>query len=274
MILEGFSIKIEYYPQNNEIVIVKLSGYVDQSNSHQIEKVISDLIQSNRQKFVFDLSQLIYMSSAGWGIFVGEIKSVRDIGGDIKIAAMSPEVYDVFQILEFYHILEDFSSVDDAALSYMDSDGPDVADLIEPEQPFDSDNDIDNLLEFSGVTPAKKPAEDNQGDTVQKTQVKKRVDAQSEHKGPQKQKQAVPHARPVATQAQKEMEIDISKLPFSEKIRRIIAIYPLLNVFQIKKMLSHEKFGYTKIGALKLYKTLRELNLHNKKLRYRFYRST
>ena len=51
--MEGFSIKIEYYSQDNNIVIVKLSGYVDQHNSHQIEKTISDLLQSNKQNFIF-----------------------------------------------------------------------------------------------------------------------------------------------------------------------------------------------------------------------------
>jgi anti-sigma B factor antagonist len=254
--MEGFSIKIDYYSENNEIVIIKLLGYVDQSNSYQIEKVISDLIQSQKNKFIFDLSELIYMSSAGWGIFVGEVKSVRDVGGDIKVASMSPENYDVFQVLEFYHILDDYSTVDEAVASFMQNGDEGVGPVFKDK--------------ISAKKGNKKPAK-SKSDTEQSLQ-QTAADVQTPLSPKPEEKiarQYDPSSRPTTP----EITIDLARLPLTEKIKKIASVYPLLNIRQIRKMLKHEKFGLVKISTIKLYRMLRLLNLHTKKNRYRYYRS-
>lgn len=266
--MEGFSIKIDYYPQNNDIVIIKLLGYVDQSNSQQIEKVISDLIQSSKQRFVFDLSELIYMSSAGWGIFVGEVKYVREVGGDIKVACMSPEIYDVFQVLEFYHILEDYSTVDEAVSSFMENGNEGIEKLLSdnlsmPVKP-ESETDVDSKSELSD----NEKSDDAQTGTISSDKVHEKKPGGQRASSP-KSKATGPSSQPSTT----EINIDLSKLPLTEKIKKIVAVYPLLNLRQIKKMLRHEKFGSVKINLINLYRMLRLLNLHTKINRYRYYRS-
>ena len=79
--------------------------------------------------------------------------------------------------------------------------------------------------------------------------------------------------RPAQPVIKPERIIDITSLPLNEKVKRVVASYPLLSVFKIRRMLAHEKFGYTKVGRFKLYRILRSLNLDNKAKRYRFYRS-
>ncbi len=149
--MEGLKIKTNFYVNNNDIIIVELGGYVDQTNSAEVEKVISDILKSGKRKIIFDLSELVYMSSAGWGIFVGEIKTVRDQEGDIKLAAMTPEVYEVFQMLEFYHIIQDYVTVQEAVASFpgavaADSNGDGF------EDDGVGDTDFTDLLEKSGVS--------------------------------------------------------------------------------------------------------------------------
>ena len=61
--------------------------------------------------------------------------------------------------------------------------------------------------------------------------------------------------------------------PLAEKIKRVVSNYPLLSIFQIRKMLRHEKFGNARVGVLKLYRTLRNINLESRAKRFRFYRS-
>ena len=55
-----------------------------------------------------------YISSAGWGIFISHIKDVRDHGGDIKLANMIPNVYEIYELLEFDNVLQAYNSVDRA----------------------------------------------------------------------------------------------------------------------------------------------------------------
>jgi len=273
--MEGIKISTNFYPGNNDIVIVELGGYVDQTNCNQVEKVISDIVKSKKLKIVFDFTDLIYMSSAGWGIFVGEIKMLRDLGGDIKISCMSPEVYDVFQMLEFFHIIQDFATLEEAVANFDDVE-KEVNVSAKQDTVYNGENkSIEELLESSGVKSEitindqddEIVIDDNE--IIQKPSIKEIPVEES--KIPDKQvvlpKQEF---RPVDLDS----KIDIARLPLAEKIKRVVANYPLLSIFQIRKMLQHTKFGNTKVGLIKLYKLLRFLNLENRIKRYRFYRAS
>ncbi len=262
--VESLQIKANFYTNNNDIVIVEVGGYIDQTNSRQIEKVISDILRSGKKKIVFDLADLIYMSSAGWGIFVGEIKTVRDQGGDIKLTSMTPEVYEVFQMLEFFHIIQDYPTIDEAVQAFLkESDMTSDSERLEEVEENDS---IINLLENSGVgAPNVKENEDNVefGQAVQKSTFHKdELNLQTGHKTDQQYKSE-----------ESTKQIDIAQLPVMEKIKKVVANYPLLNIFQIQRMLKHEKFGYTKMNILHLHSLLKKLNLETKAKRYRYYRS-
>ncbi len=199
--------------------------------------MINDILRSGKRQIVFDLSDLIYMSSAGWGIFVGEIKTVRDKGGDIKLATMSPEVYEVFQMLEFYHIIQDFPTVAEAVESFPTISEKKIS-THSHASPVE-ESDFSDLLEKTGVRAA---ATDS--DKIKIDKPKMELSFQKSYGQIEKIN---------APKPKREREIDISQLPLGEKIKKIVASYPLLNLFQIRKMLNHEKFGYTRISLLKLY---------------------
>ena len=105
-------------------MLLKLSGFIDQSNVHLLEKTIINGMDSGCYKLIFDLGDLVYMSSAGWGILVGEIKRFRQLGGDLKIVNMNSELYEVYQMLEFYHIIDEYSSTVDAVESFGKNNRP------------------------------------------------------------------------------------------------------------------------------------------------------
>ncbi|MBD3424411.1 MAG: anti-sigma factor antagonist, partial [Candidatus Latescibacteria bacterium] len=93
------------------VVVIKLSGLVDSANSHLLENRLSELIEDGHVKLVFDLSDIDYISSAGWGIFVSEMKGIREREGDLKLSGMSPDVRDVFELLEFDSLLTPYDDV-------------------------------------------------------------------------------------------------------------------------------------------------------------------
>jgi anti-sigma B factor antagonist len=97
-----------------DIVVLKLSGLIDSGTSQLLEDKFDELIADKNVRMVVDLKGVDYISSAGWGIFVGEIKGVRERNGDIKLAGMSPGVRDVFDLLEFNTLLQPFDSKEDA----------------------------------------------------------------------------------------------------------------------------------------------------------------
>lgn len=96
------------------ITEMRLSGHLDSGSSGSLEKKLHDLIVAGATKIIVDLTDISYVSSGGWGIFVGEVKSLRDRGGDIALCGMTSEVYDVYELLGFADVLRAFKSISDA----------------------------------------------------------------------------------------------------------------------------------------------------------------
>jgi anti-anti-sigma factor len=112
--MEGIQISITRAETNPDISIVKINGYIDTTTSSELERVIQNLLREQRYKIIIDLSGVDYISSAGWGIFISEIKNLRGHRGDLKLANMSENVTEVYELLEFSTILNSTSSVAEA----------------------------------------------------------------------------------------------------------------------------------------------------------------
>lgn len=102
----------------NDVSILKVSGYLDTTTAGELENALYGLVKKNLYRIVVDLSGVNYISSAGWGIFIGEIKDIRNNKGDLKLAGMTGDVREVYLLLEFHSILESYDTVDEAVSSF------------------------------------------------------------------------------------------------------------------------------------------------------------
>ncbi len=112
--MEGIQVSTEIAGSRNHISIIKVGGYIDTTTSSELERALDSLLKQGRFFIIVDLGNVDYISSAGWGIFISEIKSIRENGGDLKLVRMVPDVYEIFELLEFHHILDVYDSVDEA----------------------------------------------------------------------------------------------------------------------------------------------------------------
>jgi anti-sigma B factor antagonist len=101
-----------------DIIVLKLRGLVDSGTSQFLEDKFKELIAASSVKVVVDLQEVDYISSAGWGIFVGEIKGIRALNGDIKLSGMRPDVREVFDLLEFNTLLTPYNSKEEALAAF------------------------------------------------------------------------------------------------------------------------------------------------------------
>ncbi len=103
------------------VSVLRVSGYLDTTTAGELEKAVFSLVDRGHYRIVIDLGGVDYISSAGWGIFIGEIKAIRNHGGDLKLAGMVGDVHEVYQLLEFHTIIEAFPTVAEAEASFGDS---------------------------------------------------------------------------------------------------------------------------------------------------------
>jgi anti-sigma B factor antagonist len=102
----------------DNVVVMKLRGIIDSGTAQFLEDKFNDLVLSNSVRIVADLSDVNYISSAGWGIFVGEIKGIRQRNGDIKLASMHADVREVFDLLEFNTLLKPYNTKEEALAAF------------------------------------------------------------------------------------------------------------------------------------------------------------
>lgn len=96
------------------VSVVRVDGVIDTITAPELEKVMNSLLEQKKFYIVVDLGGVDYISSAGWGIFISNIREIRHNSGDIKLARMIPNVYEIFELLEFDSILRAFDSVEKA----------------------------------------------------------------------------------------------------------------------------------------------------------------
>ncbi len=109
--MEGLTISVS---DKGDVKVITCKGFIDTTTSQELENTLSNLLQKHHYKIIIDLSDIDYISSAGWGIFVSEIKNIRKNKGDLKLVNMKPEVMEIFELLDFTNILEYYKDIDEA----------------------------------------------------------------------------------------------------------------------------------------------------------------
>lgn len=116
--MPGLSIKVDKQTEPKPIAIITLKGFLDSNTSNDFEHTLKKLLYNDMVNIVVNMEGIDYISSAGWGVFVSEIKSIREQHGDLKLVRMIPDVFDIFKLLEFDEILNVYDSVEDAVKEF------------------------------------------------------------------------------------------------------------------------------------------------------------
>jgi len=133
--MEGIQVSVSKAGPRNNISVIKVGGYIDTTTSAELERALDELLRNGNYNIVIDLGNVDYISSAGWGIFISEIKGIREKGGDLKLVNMIPDVYEVFELLEFHYILKAFDSLEEAVKDFeLSTGGPTPGPVIEEEE--------------------------------------------------------------------------------------------------------------------------------------------
>jgi anti-sigma B factor antagonist len=108
---------------NGSIQILELNGELDAHTASELEAAIQKCRDASNHSIVVNGKNLQYISSAGLGVFMAYIEELREQGGDIKIAALQPRVYNVFDLLGFPMLFDIVDSEEDAVSKFQSNGG-------------------------------------------------------------------------------------------------------------------------------------------------------
>jgi anti-anti-sigma factor len=106
--------------QLEDTTVVSISGSVDALTAPEVTNFLHSKIAGGQRRLVLDLSRVDFMSSAGLRAILAALKSSRQEGGDLRLAAAQPGVARVLKMSGFTKILKAFPSVVEAVESYQD----------------------------------------------------------------------------------------------------------------------------------------------------------
>jgi len=98
--------------------VAVLTGSLDGTTAEAVSKRLGELVSAGAQRLVLDFAAVGYVSSAGLRVLLGSVKETRRQGGDLRLAAVRPEVRKVLDLSGFTSILKLFPAVDDALASF------------------------------------------------------------------------------------------------------------------------------------------------------------
>ena len=239
--MQGIDVALTYTGVKGNIALMRLKGFLDTTTSGEVTIQLRDILNNGIYRLVVDMSRVNYVSSAGWGVFVGEIRSIRENGGDLKIVQMTPDVYEVFEMLEFDRILDYYETIEESINDF---------DLV-------AGFDITRGNEWKVKPVSAKPVDFS-------APLPKEIATKALPQEERKSKSRFSFTKP---------KVDEASLPLVEKIKLLVIDNPNDNAWKIKKKLNAKRFGFEKVSIFKVMDILKKYNLDSKEKRYRFYRS-
>jgi anti-anti-sigma factor len=108
-------IKTSYQDQ---VAVVTIEGSIDALTSGEVSAHLAGQISRGYLHMILDLSQVEYMSSAGLRAIMDGLKTSRQAGGDLRLAAPQPGVDKVLRMAGFPSIMKSYPSLAEAAASF------------------------------------------------------------------------------------------------------------------------------------------------------------
>ena len=102
----------------NQVNVIELSGYLDAHTAPALEAAFDELINEKKFKVVVNFEHLNYISSAGLGVFMAYVETMRENKGDIKFCCLKSEVYNIFNLLGFPVLYDFFETLDEAVRKF------------------------------------------------------------------------------------------------------------------------------------------------------------
>jgi len=108
---EGATIRKEV---RGDVVILRMSGQMREMGADALREQLDELLTGGHYKLVFDLSDIVFISSVGLGQMMRAYRSAAGNGGYVRIVNPQPLVEEVFRFTKLHKILQIYPTVEAA----------------------------------------------------------------------------------------------------------------------------------------------------------------
>lgn len=102
-----------------DVAVVALKGnLMGEPDTTEVRDKIYSLLQDDVKKVVLDLGKVKWINSSGLGSLIAAMTSVKNKGGDMRLANITEKVESVFMITQLIKVFKTYETVDRAVASF------------------------------------------------------------------------------------------------------------------------------------------------------------
>lgn len=101
------------------VTVIELKGSVmGGPDATTLNEQLHKLIEAGKKKVVIDLKEVKFMNSSGLGMLIGGLTTMKNAGGELKIANASQKIENLLVITKLITVFEHYDSVKKAVESF------------------------------------------------------------------------------------------------------------------------------------------------------------
>lgn len=112
---EGVKLDADFHEGNNDIIVVKIEGYIDTKNSQQFMNSLLSVVSANTgaSKLVLDLNAVTYISSTGVGSLTNVLVQSKKVNMELYLSNVNEKINNVIKMLGFSSFFKFINSPSD-----------------------------------------------------------------------------------------------------------------------------------------------------------------
>lgn len=100
-------------------IVIEFSGnLMGGPDANKFNEDLHDLIDQGKKEVVADVSDVKFMNSSGLGILIGGLTTMRNAGGDLRIAGADQRIESLLMVTKLITVFNSYRTVEEAVESY------------------------------------------------------------------------------------------------------------------------------------------------------------
>ena len=105
------------FARNNDTLVVEVNTQLVVTNRQEFKQAILDAVEQGARLVIVDFSASPYIDSSGLGALVSLGKRIRELGGDLRLAALNDDLRTLFELTRLDALFPLFATRADAVAS-------------------------------------------------------------------------------------------------------------------------------------------------------------
>ena len=114
--------QISFEERNAEkgYVVLSIVGDLVMWSLPAAKQKVEELLSQKKTKIVFDLEKTNYIDSSGLGFFIGTLKNLKSVQGDMVLINLNTYIYGIFQLIHLHDIIDIYDNLEEASKHFKD----------------------------------------------------------------------------------------------------------------------------------------------------------